>query len=64
MGPKETQEGSVSISVSRDTLCHVPHSLDFQEGATGAYWPSMGFSFKNLLWSLFIFFFFPLSELL
>ena len=50
----------MSSSVSWDTLRPVPPSPDFQEGATGASWPLMDFSFRNSLVCLF----FPLSELL
>lgn len=61
-GAKEIQEGSVSSSMSWDTLRPVPHSPDFQEGATGASWPLMDFSFRNSLWSSFLFFFLFLSS--
>lgn len=53
---KEIQEGSVSSSVSWDTLRPVPHSPDFHEGATGASWPLMDFSFRNSLGSSLVFF--------
>lgn len=55
-GAKKIQEGSASSSVSWDTLRPVPHRPDFQEGATGASWPLMDFSFTKWLWRSFLFF--------